>query len=90
MKKITLTFLTEKGIKAYEAVEEEGKRQSWKEKQISRKVCRDSVVCKDPLTVEIKVKIPRLAIQVDLPAQIKDGLNQKGAVIDKDYTMEIK
>lgn len=90
MKTITLKFLTEKGVQAYHSVEEAGKKESWKNRQISKKVCTDHVINKDPLTIEIRVKIPRLAVQIDLPEQIRIGLAGQGAVPNIDYTMDIQ
>lgn len=86
---ILMTFLTDKGCKAYYSVEAEGKKQSWKERQIANRVCEDRVINKDPLKVQIDVKIAWLAVQVDLPTQIEAGLEKFGAVKDKDYTMEV-
>lgn len=90
MNLIILKFLTEKGAKAYQKVDEEGKKESWQNRQIARRVARDRIVCQNPFTVEITIKIPRLAIQIDMPAQIEEGLSNYGAKLDRDYTMEVK
>lgn len=90
MKLITLTFRTEKGEAAYRKVEAEGKKASFMEKQIVKKVCRDRVVSLKPLTVEIKVKIPRLAVQLDLEAQVEASLSKFGAKKDIDYVMVVE
>lgn len=89
MKRILMQFLTETGVQAYNAVEEEGKKQSWKDRKISQKVCTDKVISKDPLTIQIDVKIGWLAVQVELDKQIVQGLEKFGAVQDQDFTMEV-
>lgn len=90
MDKIILKFLTAKGEEAYRSVEEEGKRQPWKDRKIAEKVCTDKIISKNPLTVEINIKIGWLAVQVELDKQIVTGLDKFGAVQDKDYTMDIQ
>lgn len=90
MNKITLTFSTVKGEQAYRSVEEEGKKQPWRDRKISEKVCTEKIVNKKPLTVEITIKIGWLAVQIDLPTQIKTGLAKFGAHEGDDYTMDIQ
>ena len=90
MKEIVLIFKTEKGRKAYEESEAEGKKASAFEKRAVRCLFRDSVICKDPLTVQIRIKSERMTVQIDLPKQIEDGLSKFGAVKDKDYSMDVK
>ena len=90
MKEIILTFKTKKGESAYHKVDAEGKTQSYMDRKIARAVARDNIISKDPLTVKIKIKVERLAIQVQLDEQIVEALKKKGAVQNKDYTMEIK
>lgn len=90
MKQIILNFLTEKGAEAYRKVENAGKQESWKNRKISEKVCTDRIISKNPLVVEINIKIGWLAVQVQLPDKIKEGLAKFGAVQDRDYTMVIE
>jgi hypothetical protein len=90
MKLIVLKFLTKKGEEAYFKVESEGKKQSWKDKQIASHVAKDVVFSKSPLEVHVEVKIEWLAVQVQLDQQIIIGLKKHGAVIEKDYTLEVR
>ena len=90
MKLIVLKFLTKKGEDAYFQAEADGKKQSWKDKRIASHVAKDNVVCKKPLEVHIQIKMETLAILVELDKQTVIHLNKYGAVIEKDYTMEIK
>ena len=89
MKLVTLKFLTKKGVDAYWAIEEEGKKQSWKDRKISQAVASDSVTCMDPLTVQIEIKISWLAVKAKMDEQIIAGLAKKGCKKDVDYTMEV-
>lgn len=89
MKIIILKFLTKKGEDAYMKIMEEGKKQSWTDRQISKKVADDSITNTNPLVVEIRVKIPWLAVQVELDKQIITGLEKYKALLDKDYKMEV-
>lgn len=90
MKQIILNFLTEKGAEAYRKVDEAGQKESWKNRKIAEKVCTDRIVSTNPLIVEIDIKIAWMAVQINLPAQIKTGLAKFGAVQDKDYKIEVK
>lgn len=90
MKRILLKFLTEKGVKAYRQTEEAGKKESRMNRRIVKTVFRDKEVSQDPLTIEIEIKSPRLALTIDLPSQIKTGLEKLGAKQDKDFTMEVQ
>lgn len=87
---IFLNFLTEKGADAYSKVDEAGKKESWKNRKIAEKVCTDRIVSKNPLVVEIKIKIMWMAVQIDLPEQIRTGLAKFDAVEGNDYTIEVK
>jgi hypothetical protein len=42
------------------------------------------------LEVHVEVKIEWLAVQVQLDQQIIIGLKKHGAVIEKDYTLEVR
>jgi len=90
MNSIVLTFLTKKGEEAYRMVEKEGKKQSWRDRQIGKRVATDNVISKNPLIVKIDVKVDWLAVRVELDKQIALGLKNHGADIDKDYTMEVQ
>jgi len=90
MKKIILEFKTKKGEKAYYKVEEEGKAQSYLDRKIGRAVARESILSKEPLTIELKIKVKRLAIKVGLDNQIIQGLKKHGAIKGVDYDMEVK
>jgi len=90
MKEIVLTFKTPKGEKAYHEVDDEGKAQSYLERKIAKAVAKDSIISKDPLTVRIKIKVSRLAVQVKLDEQVVDALKKKGAVIGKDYDLQVR
>jgi len=89
MKEILLTFKTKLGRTAYSKVESEGKTQSFMDRKIARSVAKDEVVRKNPLVVRIKIKIKRLAIQINLPEQVEKGLKKFGAEKDKDYSIEV-
>jgi len=89
MKEIVLFFKTEKGEKAYHQVDAEGKAQSFMDRKISRAVAKDSIVATNPLTVKIRIKVERLAIQIQLDEQIVTALKKYGAVRDTDYTMKV-
>lgn len=90
MKKIIITFLTEKGRKAYEEINEAGAAESKVNKRIMKRIARDTVVCKDPLTVEIKIKIPRLAIASEMDKKIIQGLEDKGAKAGRDFDLKVE
>lgn len=90
MKSILLKFLTRNGEQAYHKVDAEGKDQSFMDKQIAKKVATDHVLSKKPLIIKIKIKISWLAVKVDLPKQIRQGLKKYGAEEDKDYTIEVR
>ena len=90
MKLIVLRFLTVKGENAYWKIEEEGKRQSWKDRQIAKRVAEDKVVSEKPLVVRIVVKIPWLAVQVKLDEQVRVGLEKKGAREGTDFKLEVE
>jgi hypothetical protein len=87
MNKIIITFLTEKGRKAYNEIEEEGKKQSWKNRRISNSVASDEVISENPFRVRINIKIARLAVMVKLDEQTKIALEKKGLKEGKDFTM---
>lgn len=89
MKEIIINFLTEKGAKAYALVTEEGDKQSWKNKKISKAVAEDQVISENPLVVRIKVKIGWLAVKCDLESQTVNALKKFGAERGKDFTMEV-
>lgn len=89
MKEILLTFKTKKGVKAYHEIDAEGKKQSFMERKIAKAVARDSIISKDPLTVKVKVKVERLAVQVKLDEQIVTALAKKGAKKGTDYDIKI-
>ena len=90
MKNIVLKFKTEKGEKAYQKVEEDGKAQSYLDRKIGRAVAKESIISKNPLTIKIKVKVKRLAVKVKLDEQIVDGLKKYGAKVGVDYDIYIK
>ena len=90
MKEIDIFFLTKKGIEAYRAVEKAGEAETGLNKRIVKKIYRDSVLSEDPLVVRVKIKIPRLAIAQELDKGIIKGLEDKGAVVNKDFRLEIK
>lgn len=90
MKEIILTFKTLKGRRAYEKSEAEGKKRPKTERRMVRCLFKDTVVSKDPLTIRIKIRSERMAIQINLPKQIEDGLKKFGAVKEKDYSIQIK
>lgn len=90
MKKIVVRFLTEKGVSAYWQTEEAGKNETLQNKMIMRKIARDKVISKDPLVVEIDIKVPRLAIQSKMDELVVQGLEKCGAKKDKDFTIEVK
>ena len=85
MEKIIITFLTEKGEIAYKKVEEEGDKESFINKRISKKVAVDKIVNKKPLVVEINIKIKWLAVKIDLRNGISESLSKFGAVEDTDF-----
>lgn len=89
MKKILIYFLTKKGREAYEAVEEAGKKESGINKRIMKRIARDSIISRDPLTVEINIKVPRLAIASEFDKQIIKGLEAQGAKLDKDFNLKV-
>lgn len=90
MKKIIVKFLTKKGEKAYHKVEEAGKQESKINKRIMKMIARDNTISKEPLTIEIEIKIPRLAIKAEMPEKIVEGLAKFDAVKGIDYTMDIQ
>ena len=90
MKEILLTFKTAKGESAYHEIDAEGKKQSFMERKIAKSVARDSIISKNPLTVRMKIKIERLAIQVKLDEQVVTALAKKGAKKDIDYTIKVE
>lgn len=90
MKSITISFLTEKGELAYKKSEEEGKsRPKWEKKAVAC-IFKDEVLQEKPLIIFVKIKSPRMAIQIKLDEKIKEGLKKFGAVIKKDYNLQIK
>ena len=89
MREIILTFNTKKGEKAYHEVEADGKAQSYMDRKIGKAVARDKITSKKPLTVQIKVKVRRLAIATKLDEQIVLALKKKGAKKGIDYEMEV-
>lgn len=90
MKEIILTFKTKKGTKAYYEIEKEGKARPFMERKISKAIAKESIVCQDPLTVGLKIKVQRLALQIKLDEQIITALAKKGAKKGIDYNIEIK
>lgn len=89
MKEIILTFKTEKGEQAYKKVDEEGKKQSFMDRKISKAVASDKVVSKNPLIVNISIKVQRLAVHVELDKKVKEALEKFGAVEGVDYSMKV-
>lgn len=90
MKEIILRFLTKKGEEAFHKVEEEGKSQSYMDKKIGKAVAKEIILSKKPLIVNIKVKVKRLAVQVELDKQVIIGLEKYGAKQNIDYEMEVR
>lgn len=90
MRKITLTFITETGEKAYEQIEIEGKKQKFRDRKISESVTKDYVIGRNPLIVEVRIKIQWLAKKIELNEQIIDALKKYDAFIDVDYTILIE
>lgn len=90
MKEIILIFKTTKGVKAYEQSETEGSTKSKMEMRIVRCLFKDSIINRDPLTIQIKIKSERMAIRIDLPKQIENGLSKFGAKKGVDYELKIK
>lgn len=89
MKEIVLSFLTPRGEAAYKEVEEEGKKESYMNRQIVRRVFRQQTVSENPLVIKIICKIPRLAEGIMIQNNIYDSLHKKGCVQDKDYTLQV-
>lgn len=89
MKEILLKFLTQKGEKAYNLIEAEGKAQPKSDRLIAKSLARDSIIKKNPLVVKIKVKIKRLAIASKLNEQVVKALEKAGAKKDVDFTIEV-
>jgi len=89
MKEILLKFLTKRGEEAYAKVEAEGKAQSRLDRRIAKSVARDTVIQKSPLVVKIKIKIKRLAVQVQLDKQVVEALKKFGAKENKDFEIEV-
>lgn len=90
MKLIILTFKTPLGDEAYKKVQEEGKKQSRMDRAIAKRVCKEVVIGNNPTVLEMRVKVPRLAVACELDKQVKTGLAKFGAVADKDYSMEVR
>jgi len=89
MKEIVMIFKTKKGEKAYHEVVAMGKKQNFMERKITNAVASDSIISKNPLTVKIKIKTERLAVQVKLDEQIITALAKKGAKKSVDYDIMI-
>lgn len=88
MWKINIKFLTDKGVNAYSAIS--SKQQTWQEKLILKKIFREVILSKAPLEIDIMIKIPRLAILIELPEKIKEGMEQYGARENIDYMVIVE
>ena len=88
MLKYKLVMLTDAGREAYKKVEEAGKKESFMNKQIVKKVLSEKVIEKNPLTVLIEVKIPRLAPVLNIAGQIEESMKKYGAVNTVDYMIQ--
>lgn len=90
MRKITLKFKTKKGENAYKELDKKGKQESYKNKLIVKGFYKEKTINHDPLTIEIKIKIPWLAVQVNLDQQIKTKLKELGLQQSIDYTIKVE
>lgn len=90
MKKITLTFKTKKGEDAYSKVEEEGNKKPYLERQVSRRIIKETLFSKNPLVIVFEIKIERLALAIDIKSLMISSLEKFGAVKDIDYIMEVE
>jgi len=86
MKKITIKFITDKGINAYKKISSQ--KQTWKEKQILKTIFREIQISET--IIEIKIKIPRLAVQVKLDKKIEEGMSIERCKRDIDYIMVVE
>lgn len=82
-----LQFLTEKGEEAYKIIS--NVRVPLRERMITNKIFREKEIDDNPLTIEINVLIPWLAVQEQIDQKIIDQLSSKGCERDLDYTLEV-
>lgn len=87
MKKITLKFLTDNGINAYREIQKT--KSKLKDRMIVNALFTDKEISKDPLIIEINIKMSWMAVKIELDKQVIEGLKQKGAVKDIDYKIEV-
>ena len=91
MKKIIVSFLTDKGEEAYQQSLIAEKKETWTNKAIMSKIIHPEViVSKKPLIVETSIKISWLAVQVKLDDLIIQGLEKLGAKNNKDFKIKIE
>lgn len=86
MKKITIGFLTEKGKEAYKEIS--SVKQSLKERVIVNSTLKEKKL--ENGKVEIIVKIPWLATQLELDEKIIETMSLKNCERDLDYTLEVE
>lgn len=85
--KYILKFLTKKGVEAYRDIKAE--KVSLKGKLIVKKIFREKEISDNPLTIEIRVLIPWLAIQERIDNKIIEQMSLRLCERDLDYTLEV-
>lgn len=88
--RITITFKTKKGEEAYKKSCEEGKKENFLNKAIAKTAFgEDKIIKENPLVIEIRPKIHWVALRVNLPQMVRDGLTKLKCVEGKDFTVEV-
>lgn len=89
MDKITITFLSKKGVKVCEDIGLTGSKESLKNKMIVGGTFTEKTISQNPLTIEITSKIPWFADKIDLDKLIITELQRRGLEENKDYKLEV-
>lgn len=89
MEKITLTFLSKKGLKVCEDIGLAGSKESLKNKMIVGGTFTDRIINTNPLTIEITSKIPWFADKIELDKLIVMELQKRELEESKDYKIEV-
>jgi hypothetical protein len=88
--RIRIIFKTKKGEDAYKKSCSEGKKENLLNKAIAKSAFgEDKVLSENPLVVEIRPKINWLALRVNLPQMVRDGLSKLGCIEQKDFIVEV-
>lgn len=89
MKKITITFLSKKGVDVCNEIGLSGESESAQNKLIVSGAYKEKIINQNPLTIEIISKVPWLSEQIGLDKLILTLFEKKG-LTQNDYIMVVQ